>query len=415
MSAESGGPGDEYTQRGPGLLANNYGPAPLTFVGADGAFLVTHCGDRYLDFGSGISVTSFGQGHPSVREAVLRQMDGVWHTSNLFYTRPSLDLAQKLIDTSFAERVFFANSGAEANEAAIKLVRKAASSHRPPERRTILTFTGGFHGRTLATVTATAQPKYHHGFEPLPAGFRYCEFNNLEALNHAFDDTVCAVMFEPVQGEGGLHVAKCEFVARARELADTHGAFVIVDEVQSGMARTGKLWAHEWYESFEPDVMTSAKALGGGLPIGAVLIGKALSNVFEPGSHGSTFGGNPLCCAAAGAALELAADPVLQEHVRSAETELRQGLESLNSRFGLFVEIRGRGLMLGAELVSDLKEHVGALVTACRDQHLLVLQAGNGVLRLLPPLTVTSEDIALMLHRLEAALGSNWSEIGEEE
>ncbi len=413
MSTKTGCQNQEYTERAPGLLANNYGPAPLTFVDADGPFLVTASGARYLDFGSGISVTSFGQGHPAVREAVLRQMDGVWHTSNLFYTRPSLDLAARLIETSFAERVFFANSGAEANEAAIKLVRKAASAHRPPERRNILTFHGGFHGRTLATVTATAQPKYHQGFEPLPAGFRYCSFNDPDELKRAFDDTVCAVMFEPVQGEGGIYEATPEFVSRIRELADQQGAFVIVDEVQSGMSRTGALWAHEAYESFKPDVMTSAKALGGGLPIGAVLIGQSLEDVFDPGSHGSTFGGNPVCCAAAGAALELALDPKLQAHVLEMGAQLKQGLHRLNQRFSVFREVRGRGLMLGAVLDASLKSRVGDLVSACREQRLLVLQAGDGVLRLLPPLTITSKEIELMLERLEAALQSDWKNIKE--
>ncbi|MFK8030892.1 MAG: aspartate aminotransferase family protein [Gammaproteobacteria bacterium] len=408
MSTQSESP-DEYTQRAGNLLANNYGPAPLTFTGADGAFLVTATGDRYLDFGSGISVTSFGQGHEKVRAAILRQMDGVWHTSNLFYTRPSLDLAAKLIEDSFAERVFFANSGAEANEAAIKLVRKAASATRPPEQRTILTFQGGFHGRTLATVTATAQPKYHQGFEPLPGGFKYCEFNNVDALRAAVNETVCAIMFEPVQGEGGVNVAQPEFVAEVRRLADHFGAYVIVDEVQSGIARTGKLWAHEWY-ALVPDVMTSAKALGGGLPIGAVLIGETLADVFKPGSHGSTFGGNPLCCAAANAVMELASSPSVQAQVLERGEQLEHGLAQINDRHSVFSQIRGRGLMLGAQLREPFRDHIAALVAACRDEGLLVLQAGHGVLRLLPPLTVTAGDVTLMLHKLERALESGWAD-----
>ncbi len=408
MPPESVRPGDEYTERAESLLANNYGPAPLTFVDADGTHLVASTGQRYLDFGSGISVTSFGQGHPSVRAAVLCQLDRVWHTSNLFYTLPSLELAQQLINSSFAERVFFANSGAEANEAAIKLVRKAASLNRPPERRNIITFSGGFHGRTLATVTATAQPKYQQGFEPLPGGFRYCEYNNVEALNEIFDDTVCAVMFEPVQGEGGIHVARPEFITEIQRLTKAFGAYVIVDEVQCGVARTGKLWAHEWYESFVPDVLTSAKALGGGLPIGATLIGSRLKDVLEPGSHGSTFGGNPVCCAAAGAVMELACDPALLQRVGALGALLTQGLGNINKKHSVFAHIRGRGLMLGAELESEFKSHIVDLVSACRDQSLLVLQAGSGVLRLLPPLTISEADVELMLSRLDAALESDW-------
>jgi len=401
---------DEYTERAKSVLANNYGPAPLTFVDSDGAYLVTASGERFLDFGSGISVTSFGQGHPDVREAVLKQLDAVWHTSNLFYTPPALALAQKLTQSSFAERVFFANSGAEANEAAIKLVRKAASKDRPPERRTIITFNGGFHGRTLTTVTATAQPKYQEGFEPLPQGFRYCEFNNVEALVDAFDSSVCAVMFEPVQGEGGIHVAEPHFVEEIQRLAKKFGAMIIVDEVQCGVARTGKLWAYQWYDSFEPDVLTSAKALGGGLPIGATLIGLRLKDVLQPGSHGSTFGGNPVCCAAAGSIMDLAEDPALWQHVTALGELLVEGLNKLNARHSAFTQIRGRGLMLGAELIPKLKPGIAQLVAACREQNLLVLQAGSGVLRLLPALTISEQDVHLMLEKLDMALASSWQD-----
>ncbi len=410
MTAKSVHPGDEYTERADSLLANNYGPAPLTFVDAEGSCLITAEGKRYLDFGSGISVTSFGQGHPHVRAAVFAQLDRVWHTSNLFYTTPPLELAQKLINSSFAERVFFANSGAEANEAAIKLVRKAASSTRPPERRNIITFEGGFHGRTLTTVTATAQPKYQQGFEPLPGGFRYSEFNNVGALNQVFDDTVCAVMFEPVQGEGGINVATPEFVAEIQRLSKVFDASIIVDEVQSGIARTGKLWAHEYYPDFVPDVLTSAKALGGGLPIGAALIGKRLKDVLQPGSHGSTFGGNPVCCAAACAVLDLANNPALLKEVESLGQLVMQGLTALNHKHSVFTDIRGRGLMLGAELKPAYAHAISKLVSACREQQLLVLQAGSGVVRLLPPLTISSTDVEQMLAKLDAALDSAWKD-----
>lgn len=395
---------DSIEQRAATVLANNYGSAPLTLQQGKGARVITSAGQELLDFGSGISVTSFGHKHPAIRAAIDAQLDQLWHTSNLYYTEPAINLAQALCDHSFAQRVFFANSGAEANEAAIKLVRKAASATRPPEQREILTFNRGFHGRTLATVTATAQPKYHQGFEPLPTGFRYGEFNNVEALAESFDQNVCAVLIEPVQGEGGIHPASDEFMMALRELCNRHNAWLIVDEVQCGMGRTGSLWAYQNLTGIEPDVLTTAKALGGGLPIGALLIGDALKDVLTPGTHGSTFGGNPVCCAAALAALALAQDEQLLSNVRQRSEQLMSMLNDINSRLNVFSEIRGRGLMIGAQLKPSLSDHISEVLSHALAEGLLVLQAAEGTVRLLPPLTLTEQEATQGMDLLERAL-----------
>ena len=313
-------------------------------------------------------------------------------------------LAEELCEASFADRVFFCNSGAEANEAAIKLARRHASLRHGPEKREIVTFHGGFHGRTLATVTATAQPKYHEGFGPLPEGFRYCDYNEIGALDDAIGERTCAVLVEPVQGEGGVIPAESGFLAALAERCRTHDALLMLDEVQCGLARTGKLFAYQWEEGLVPDVVTLAKALGGGLPIGAMLVGPRTAETFQPGSHGSTFGGNPVAAAVARVVLRRMRSAELLANVERQGERLRKRLAGLHNEVGITAEVRGRGLMLGAVLRGDWAGRAGELGETCRRHGVLVLQAGPDVLRFLPPLNITDAELDDGMGRFEAAL-----------
>ena len=332
----------------------------------------------------------------------------LWHTSNVFYSEPPLRLAQELVAASrFAERAFLCNSGAEANEAAIKLVRKwAAAQGRTPDRRVIVTFRGSFHGRTLATVTATAQPKYQEGYEPLPGGFRYVDFNDLDALSAAMaTGDVAAVMLEPVQGEGGVMPAEPGFLAGVRALCDAHDALLVLDEIQCGMGRTGTLFAH-WQDDVTPDIVTLAKALGGGFPVGAMLAGPKVAQTMQFGAHGTTFGGNPLAAAVARVALRKLASDDIAANVARQSGALREGLARSNDTLGLFAEVRGRGLMLGAVLKPAFAGRAGEILDHAAAHGLLLLQAGPDVLRLVPPLNISDEEVAEGVTRLRAALGA---------
>ncbi|PWK86615.1 acetylornithine transaminase [Fulvimonas soli] len=363
-------------------------------------------GRDYIDFGAGIAVNALGHQDPDLLGALVAQAHKLWHSSNVFYTEPPLRLAEELVQASgFAERVFLCNSGAEANEAAIKLVRKwAAAQGRPPQRRVIVTFRGSFHGRTLATVTATAQPKYQEGYEPLPQGFRYLDFNDAAALEQAFAaGDVAAVMLEPVQGEGGVLPAAPGFLARVRELCDAHDALLVLDEIQCGMGRTGTLFAHV-QDRVKPDIVTLAKALGCGLPIGAMLAGPKVAEAMQFGAHGTTFGGNPLAAAVARVALRKLASPQVLVNVERQANDLRAGLARINEALGLFAEVRGRGLMIGAVLAEAHRGKAGAILDHAAAHGLLLLQAGPDVLRFVPPLVITDEELAEGLGRLRAAL-----------
>ena len=363
-------------------------------------------GRDYIDFSAGIAVCSLGHADPDLVAALVEQAGRLWHTSNVFHSEPPLRLAQELVQASrFAERVFFCNSGAEANEAAIKLVRKwAAAQGREPARRTIVTFRGSFHGRTLAAVTATAQPKYQAGYEPLPGGFRYVDFNDVAALEAAMaGGDVAAVMLEPVQGEGGVLPAAPGFLQAVRALCDRHGALLVLDEIQSGMGRTGELFAH-WHDGVVPDIVTLAKALGGGFPIGAMLVGAKAAAAMQFGDHGTTFGGNPLAAAVARVALRKIASPAVVDNVSRQAAALREGLSAIDARHRLFQEVRGRGLMLGAVLRPEHAGRAAEILDRAAAQGLLLLQAGPDVLRFVPALTITDADVAEGLERLEAAL-----------
>ncbi|WP_440223616.1 acetylornithine/succinylornithine family transaminase [Dokdonella sp. MW10] len=362
-------------------------------------------GRDYVDFAGGIAVNALGHADPDLVAALHAQAGKLWHTSNVFYSEPPLRLAEELVAaTPFASRVFFCNSGAEANEAAIKLVRRHASDQgRPPERRVIVTFEGSFHGRTLAAVTATAQPKYQHGYEPLPGGFRYGAFNDIDGLDALLGDDVAGVLVEPVQGEGGVVPATPEFLRALRERCDALGALLVFDEIQCGMGRTGTLWAHE-ADGVVPDVMTVAKALGGGFPIGAMLVGSKVAETLPFGSHGTTFGGNPLAAAVARVALRKLSSREVAGNVGRQSVALQVGLERLGHETGVFTGVRGRGLMLGAVLAPAYAGKAGAILDHAARAGLLVLQAGPDVVRVVPALTITSDEVEDGLARLGEAL-----------
>ncbi|MEN1926592.1 acetylornithine transaminase [Luteimonas qiangzhengi] len=373
-----------------------------------GARLWDTTGRDYIDLAAGIAVCSLGHGDPDLLAALTEQAGKLWHTSNVFHSEPPLRLAQELVEASrFASRVFLCNSGAEANEAAIKLVRKwAAAEGRPPERRVILTFRGGFHGRTMATVTATAQPAYQAGFEPLPGGFRYVDFNDLVQVEIAMAaGDVAAVLVEPVQGEGGVTPAAPGFLRGLRELCDHHRALLVLDEIQCGMGRTGTLFAH-WHDQIVPDVVTLAKALGGGFPVGAMLAGPKVAEAMQFGAHGSTFGGNPLAAAVARVALRKLASREVASNVSRQSAALRKGLEAINAELGLFSQVRGRGLMLGAQLTPAHAGRAGEILDLAAANGLLLLQAGPDVLRLVPALTINDGEVAEGLARLRQALST---------
>ncbi len=362
-------------------------------------------GREYIDFAAGIAVNALGHADPDLLAALNEQATRLWHTSNVFYSEPPLRLAAELVAASgFARRVFLCNSGAEANEAAIKLARKyAADAGRPPERRVIVTFDGSFHGRTLATVTATAQPKYQHGFEPLPAGFRHGAFNDVAALDALLDGDVCAVLVEPIQGEGGVVPASAQFLGALRERCDALGALLVFDEIQCGMGRTGRLWAHAW-DGVVPDVMTLAKALGCGFPVGAMLVGARAADTMQFGSHGTTFGGNPLAAAVARVALRKLSSPDLLANVERQSVAFRLGLERIGNATGLFSGIRGRGLMLGAVLAPEHAGKAGAMLDHAAAEGLLALQAGPDVLRFVPALNIGTDEVVEGFARLERAV-----------
>lgn len=378
-------------------LMHTYSRLPVAFTRGEGTRLWDTEGRSYLDFVSGLAVNSLGHAHPRLVEAVADAARNLLHTSNLYYIPSQVELAVELTARTGMDRAFFCNSGAEANEAAIKLARRYQKQAGHPEKTVIVTAENSFHGRTLATVTATGQPKYHAGFEPLPAGFRYVPLNDIEELERAIGPQTAAVMLEPVQGEGGIHPCSAEYLRAARRLTQEVGALLIFDEVQTGVGRTGRFLAAEHY-GVKPDICTLAKGLGGGVPIGAALATEEAAAGFEPGTHASTFGGNPLACRAALAVLQVIDEENLLEWVREAAARLERGLDELRSRHpGVIVERRGLGLMIGVELAVP-GEHVRQLAF---EQGLLVNVIGGKVLRLLPPLNVRDDEIDAALAILD--------------
>lgn len=382
----------------------NYKPRDIVFHSGVGSYLQDLDGNQYLDLGSGIGVNCLGHRHPEIVEALNEQASRIWHTSNIYFTEPPVRLASEIIGRTFAEKIFFCNSGAEANEAAIKVARKFAYENYVSDKRVIITFEGSFHGRTIGSLTATAQPKYHEGFGPLPGGFRYCPFNDLDAFKNALKGDVCAVLLEPIQGEGGIRPFSEEFLVRVRNLCDENESLLIFDEIQCGMGRTGKLFAYEWAQDVVPDIVTIAKALGGGLPIGATLLSSKLQNTLSLGSHGSTFGGNPVCCAVANVVFKKLSNTNFLSEVRSKGEYLLTQLTRLNERTRFFEEIRGKGLMIGMQIHRQYGDIAAKVMHSCLEEGLLILQSGSNVIRLLPALTISENEICRGVDLLGNAL-----------
>lgn len=380
-------------------VMQTYGRIPLALVRGSGVKVWDAEGREYLDFVSGLAVNALGHCHPVVQEAVCAQAGTLMHVSNLYYTEPQGKLAKLLTENTSADRVFFCNSGAEANEAAIKLARKYAKIYMGPEKYEIITALKSFHGRTLATITATGQPKYQQGFEPLPQGFSYVPFNDLVALEEAIGPNTCAVLLEPLQGEGGVNPATQDYLQGVMELCRDNGLLLMLDEVQSGLGRTGKFLAHQHY-GIEPDIFTVAKALGGGFPIGAMLAKEEVAAAFSPGDHASTFGGNPLACAAGLATINYLLGKGVVENAARMGEHFKKRLWDMSGRYSVIKEVRGMGLLLGMEIEVEGKP----IVDRCQEKGLLINCVNNNVLRFLPPLIVTIEQVDSALGILEAVM-----------
>ena len=377
-------------------MFQTYGRFPITLVKGDGCRVWDDEGREYLDFVAGIAVCSLGHSSPLVQRALQEQAGKLVHVSNLYYTEPQTDLAQLLVENSFADRVFFCNSGAESNEAAIKLARKYSMEKFGPDRHVIISMRNSFHGRTMATLSATGQEKIQVGYDPLLQGFRFVPYNDIKALEMSMGEDVCAVMMEPIQGEGGVVCPDPGYLEGVRALCSEKGVALIFDEVQVGMGRTGKLFAHEHY-GVTPDIMTLAKALGNGLPIGAMLSTEELAQAFGPGSHATTFGGTPLATAVSKAVLKSLLDDGWVTHAENMGGYFKAGLDRLSEKHECIKDIRGLGLIIGVEL-----DVPGApVVEACRQKGFLIICAQERVLRFVPPLIVEKEEIDLLLEALD--------------
>ena len=381
-------------------LFPTYKRPPFALVKGEGCRVWDENGKEYLDFVGGIAVCALGHSSAIVTNALEEQSRTLVHVSNLYYTRPQVELARLLVENSFADRVFFCNSGAEANEAAIKIARRYTREKHGPGKHTIVCMQGSFHGRTMATLSATGQSKVQVGYDPLLEGFKFVPFNDLKTLRGAVDDTVCAVMLEPIQGEGGIVVPHPDYLKGVKEICREKGALLIFDEIQTGMGRTGRLFAYEHF-GVSPDIMSLAKALGNGLPIGAMLSTEALSTAFGPGSHASTFGGTPLVTAVAKAVLSTLLNDGWLDHCRNMGTYFVARLEELKKRHACIKEVRGLGLIIGVEL-----DRPGApVLEGCVQRGFLINCAQEKVLRFVPPLVVTKKEIDRLIDALDSVLG----------
>lgn len=388
----------EWIERGEQVLIHTYRRFPAAMVRGEGCRLWDENGREYLDFLSGIAVCVLGHCQPEVTRAIRNQAGELVHVSNLFYTRPQIELAELLVRNSFADRVFFANSGAEANEAAIKLAR----IYSAPGKYEIISLLGSFHGRTLAAVAATGQPHFHRGFEPMPEGFINAEFGDLQALEALISPQTCAILCEPIQGESGVRPLSQEYLQGIRALCDRHGLLLIFDEVQTGLGRTGTLFAHEQL-GVTPDIMTLAKALGSGLPLSAMLTTEKIAAAFTPGTHAATFGGNPVSCAAGVVVLRQLLASGFLEAVRDTGAYFMAELQGLAGKFPQFASgARGRGLLLGLTLTEKGIAHGAEIVNRMFERGLIINFTGNQVLRFVPPLIVTRNDIDTLIRELEA-------------
>lgn len=388
---------------GKNVVMNTYARLPMTLVKGDGVWVWDTDGKQYLDFLTGLAVNSLGHNHPAIVQAVQEQAKLIIHTSNLYWIPNQVALAKRLVENSFADKVFFCNSGAEANEAAFKLARKYAGKKFGAHKYEVVALENSFHGRTLATLTLTGQTKYQEGYEPLPVGCTYAKLNDVESLKAKINKNTAAVFIEPIQGEGGVLPASKEFLQEARSLCDQFGALLVFDEVQCGMGRTGKLFAHEW-SGVVPDVMTLAKALGGGVPIGAMLATDEAAKAFQPGDHASTFGGNPLATAAGCAVLDVMLEDGFMEGVQERAEYFRKGLQKLAAKYQSEDSVRGHGFILGWP-VSRLGPEI---VEACRQSGLLINCVGGKILRFLPPLIVEKPEMDEALEILDKVLTELW-------
>ncbi len=383
-------------------LMSTYARFPVVFTKGLGASLWDNDGKEYLDFVSGLAVCNLGHCHPAVTAALQQQAETLLHVSNLYHIPPQAKLAQKLVENSFADKVFFCNSGAEANEAAIKLARRYAWGKWGGTRYKIITFNESFHGRTMATITATAQEKFHQGFAPLLEGFSYVPLNDLTALESAIDEQTAAVLVEPIQIEGGVNLPEKGFLEGVRRLCDKHRLLLLLDEVQTGIGRTGKLFGYQ-HHRLEPDIISLAKGLGGGTAIGAILAKEEVARAFVPGTHAATFGGNFLACAAGLAVLETIFQENLLAHCREMGQYLQENLKTLKDKYGFIKEVRGRGLIQGMEM----DRPVLPVVNACMREGVLLITAGEKVLRFLPPLIIKPQQIDQMITTLDKVLQNN--------
>ena len=379
----------------------NFGRTPLVLVRGEGTRVWDSDNREYLDFTTGIAVTGLGHCHPVITGAIREAAATLLHVSNIFHNAPQVHLAKLLVEHSFADRVFFCNSGAEANEAALKVVRKYAKERLSSDRYEVIATNNSFHGRTLATVSATGQPKYHHGFEPLMPGFKHVPYNDLRAMERALDSHTAAILVEPIQGEGGVNIPDDGYLPGLRKLCDDSGALLIFDEVQTGVGRTGRLWAYQHW-GVEPDVMTLAKALANGIPIGAMLCREDVATALTAGSHGSTFAGSAFVTSVALATLTTIIGDKLPERADHRGRELMDGARELQKTLPVIKEVRGRGVLIGIELTKP----AAPVVDACREAGLLVLTAGEKVVRLAPPLIVDSADCKRALEILGGALAA---------
>ncbi|GAD80588.1 aspartate aminotransferase family protein [Vibrio ezurae] len=380
-----------------------YSPMAVIPVRGQGARVWDQQDNEYIDFAGGIAVSCLGHCHPIMVSALSEQANKLWHLSNVMTNEPALRLAKKLVELSFADKVFFANSGAEANEAALKLARRYAADEFGEQKSKIIAFNQGFHGRTFFTVTVGGQAAYSDGFGPKPGDIEHIPYNDIEAFKAAISDDTCAVMMEPLQGEGGIISPSAEFAQTVRELCDKHNALLIFDEVQTGNGRTGEFYAYQGL-GVTPDILSTAKSLGGGFPIAAMLTTEALSKHLKVGTHGSTYGGNPLACAVAEAVVNHISQPEVLQGVKDREALFLAELERINTQYPMFAEFRGKGLLLGAVLNKDWEGRARDVLVAAGEEGLLVLVAGANVVRFTPSLVISTEEIKQGLERFEAAI-----------
>lgn len=385
------------------VMVPNYAPAGFIPVKAAGSRVWDQDGREFIDFAGGIAVNSLGHCHPELVAALTEQANKVWHVSNVFTNEPALQLASDLVEKTFAERVFLCNSGAEANEAAFKLARRYAFDHFGADKYEIISCTNSFHGRTVFTVNVGGQPKYSEGFGPNPTGISHVPFNDIEALKAAISDKTCAVVIEPIQGEGGVLPATLEYLQAARELCNQHNALLVFDEVQTGIGRTGELYAYQAY-GVTPDILSSAKGLGGGFPVGAILTTEKIAKSLAVGTHGTTYGGNPLASAVAGKVLEIVSRPEVLAGVKAKHQRFVDGLNAINAKYNVFKEVRGMGLLIGAVVSDEFAGRAREFLKAAEAKQLMVLVAGLSVVRFAPSLQIADQDIDEGLARFDAAI-----------